>query len=568
MPDTSRSRLAALALALCLPASAMAQDAGAYLAARVAAEGGDHSSAAAWYSRATAADASNPALLEGALIAHVAAGPFDQASAVAQTMGSLNLHSPTMYVALVDKLAKAGDWDGIAALDTDLEAVGAVMQQLVTGWAELGRGHADAAMAAFDKVAQSQGLQAFGLYHKALALAMVGDLEGAEAILADPDHPVAVTRRGTLARVQLLSQLDRKDEARELLAQTFAESDPARRMLTAALDAGETLPWDIVRNPQDGMAEVFYTLASALSEEAGDTFTLVYARMATDLRPDHAEAQILVGDLLGGQGQTAMAIAAYGAVPDTDPLREAANISKADALFSNDQDAEAVATLKALAEERPDALGVQVALADALRQTEDFTAALPQYDKALQMIGSPSKQYWPVLFSRGITNDRLGRKEEAEADMRAALELVPDQPDVLNYLGYSLVEQHRKLDEALDMIERAVAAMPESGAIQDSLAWAFFRLGRFDEAVGPMETAVLLEPADPILTDHLGDIYWAVGRQDEARFQWRRALVFEPEPAEVERINRKLEKGLTQVLTDEGQTDFAATLTKAGHDDH
>ncbi|WP_128253243.1 tetratricopeptide repeat protein [Falsirhodobacter deserti] len=566
MPDQSLFRHAALALALILPAGAMAQDPGAYLAAKIAAEEGDHSTAAAWFDRALKADAGDARLLESTVIAHIASGKLDRAGAVAQTMGSLGLNSPTMYIALVDQLVKAGDWAGVIALQPDLDAVGSVMKQLVDAWAELGRGNADAAMAGFDRVAQAQGLQAFGLYHKALALALAGDLEGADAILADPDHAVANTRRGILARVQVLSQLDRADEARVVLEDSFAESDPARRMLVAALENGETLDWDIARNAQDGIAEVLYTLGSALAAEAGDTFTLIYARVATDLRPDHAEAQILVGDLLAGQGQTADALAAYDAVPDTDPLHEAAQISRADALFADDRGDEAVATLRALAEARPDALGVKVALADALRRTGDYTGSIAIYDEALGMIGSPSAQYWPVLFSRGMSHERLGQNEEAEADMRAALDLAPDQPEVLNYLGYSLVEQGRKLDEALDMIERAVAAHPDSGAIQDSLAWALFRLGRFEEAVEPMETAVLLEPADPILTDHLADIYWAVGRREEARFQWRRALIFNPEPDEVERIERKLEQGLDSVLIEEGHDDLAEKIAGQADD--
>lgn len=567
MPDQTFFRHAALALALCLPAAATAQDAGAYLAAKIAAEDGDHRAAADWFTRAVAADDISPTLLESAVIAHIAAGDLEQATAVAQTMGSAGLFSPTMYVALIDSLTKAGDWDGVVSTKAELDSIGAVMQDLVIGWAELGRGNADAAMKRFDRVAQAQGLQAFGLYHKALAMAMVGDLEGAQAILADPEHPVAATRRGTLAQVQILSQLDRPQDALALLEQSFGETDPARRMMTTALNSGEALPWDIVRTPQEGVAEVFYTLASALSAEAGDTFTLVYARLATDLRPDHAEAQILVGDLLGGQGQTDMAAAAYDSVPDTDPLREAAEIGKADAQFAAGRGADAVETLKALAASRPDSLGPQVAVADALRRTEDYPAALPAYDRALQMIGSPSAQYWPVLFSRGMTNERLGHHEAAEADMRAALDLAPDQPEVLNYLGYSLVEQGRKLDEALGMIERAVEALPESGAIQDSLGWALFSLGRFDEAVAPMETAAVLEPTDPILSDHLADVYWAVGRRTEARFQWQRALVFNPEPAEAERIARKLDVGLDQVLIDEGRGDFATKLAEA-HDNH
>ena len=151
----------------------------------------------------------------------------------------------------------------------------------------------------------------------------------------------------------------------------------------------------------------------------------------------------------------------------------------------------------------------------------------------------------------------MGEWDRAEADFRTALELNPGQPQVLNYLGYSLVEKQIKLDEALEMIEQAVAASPDSGYIVDSLGWVLYRLGRYDEAVGHMERAVELMPVDPVVNDHLGDVYWAVGRAREAQFQWMRALSFvDPEEvdgeADPDRMRRKLEVGLDVVLAEEG----------------
>ena len=147
--------------------------------------------------------------------------------------------------------------------------------------------------------------------------------------------------------------------------------------------------------------------------------------------------------------------------------------------------------------------------------------------------------------------------DAAEADFRAALEIDPEQPQVLNYLGYSLVERQEKLDEALSMIERAVEARPESGYIIDSLGWVLYRMGRYEDAVSHMERAVELMPVDPVVNDHLGDVYWAVGRKLEAEFQWRRALSFvDPEDTDAEakpdRIRRKLDVGLDVVLAEEG----------------
>ncbi|MCX8508578.1 MAG: tetratricopeptide repeat protein, partial [Rhodobacteraceae bacterium] len=127
-------------------------------------------------------------------------------------------------------------------------------------------------------------------------------------------------------------------------------------------------------------------------------------------------------------------------------------------------------------------------------------------------------------------------------------------------LGYSYLEKARNLDEALSMIERAAKARPDSGAISDSLAWAYFRLGRYRDAEKEMERAILLMPADAVLNDHLGDIYWAVGRKLEAGVQWKRALSFKPDEEEtVKRIHRKLEVGLDAVLKEEGAKPLAVT---------
>jgi Tfp pilus assembly protein PilF len=183
-------------------------------------------------------------------------------------------------------------------------------------------------------------------------------------------------------------------------------------------------------------------------------------------------------------------------------------------------------------------------LGDALRAQDDDQEAIAAYTVAMDLTAESDTRMWFLHFSRGIAYSQDGDSVAAEADFRAALAINPEQPQVLNYLGYSLVEEQRKLDEALDMIERAVAASPDSGYIVDSLGWVYYRLGRYEEAVVQMERAVELMPTDPILNDHLGDVYWAVGREREARFQWRRALSFAPHPdLDTDLVRRKIEDG-------------------------
>lgn len=548
---------ALLALSLALPGAAMADpDPGAYLAARVAASHTEYREAAAWYTRALMADPKNPQLMEGAITAHLSLGNIDAAAAVASRMKEAGQASQIATLVLMTDQAARGDW---AALDADAKAgrsVGRLLDGLAEAWTQLGLGNATEASAVFDELAESNGLAPFALYHKALALASVGDFEGADDILSGrAAGPFRVSRRGVIAHVQVLSQLEKFDEAIAALQSAFPNAeDPGTRAMITSLKTRTPIPFDVVRSPAEGLAETFHTIAATLagSGEADDTYILLYARAAIALRPDHGDAILLTGDLLDSIGQYDLAVEAYALVPPTDPASFAAEIGRAGALQADGNAEAALEVLRSLARAQDSMATVHLALGDALRREERWAEAVAAYDMAVERAGEPQPGLWTLYYSRAIAHERLNQWDKAEPDFRKALELNPDQPQVLNYLGYSLIDRGEKLDEALAMIEKAVAAEPDSGYIVDSLAWGLFKLARYDEAVEPMERASLLEPVDPIVTDHLGDVYWAVGRQMEARFQWRRALSFNPEEKDAARIRKKLEIGLDAVLASEG----------------
>ncbi len=551
-------RLAALALAavLALPAAAQTQEgsAGAYLSARVAASENDFREAARWYDRLLALGVNDAATLEGAVIAHLSLGDVERAADLSRLLVQKGGRSQTAYIALLTEQAKRGEFAALIADTMAGRSIGRLLDDLVMAWAALGDGRMSDAVAGFDKLAASPGLQAFGLYHKALALASVGDLEGADNILSGREAgQIALMRRGAIAHAQILSQLERNAEALALLEQAFGtEADPQIDGLRARLAAGEPVPYDMVTSPEQGIAEVFFTLSTALRGEAEDGYTLIYARAAAYLRPDHSEAILMAAGLLENLGQNALAGETYAGIAPGQPAYHVAEIGRADTLLALGKTEAALEVLQALTRSHGQLVEVQAALADALRRQERFADAIPVYSQAIGLIPEPVQRHWTLFYSRGISNERAGNWPEAEADFRRALELNPDQPQVLNYLGYSFVDRGENLEEALGMIERAVAAQPEAGYIIDSLAWALFRLGRYDEAVEPMERASLLEPVDPVVTDHLGDVYWAVGRKLEARFQWHRALSFDPTEKDATRIRRKLEVGLDAVLAEEG----------------
>lgn len=564
--------LLALCLAFGMPVQAQAPatvedigDAGAFLAARSAASRADYTAAAEWYARALLTDPKNPGLLEGAILANVGLGEFGPASNMARALKDLGEDSEIGYIALLIDDIQTENYAGVIERSRDGAAKGALLDALVTAWAQVGLGRMSDATATFDTLAKTEGMQAFGLYHKALALASAGDFEGADKILSDRSSGVLqAMRRSILAHVRVLSQLERNADALKLLDESFTtEADPELDQLRRRLAAGEPVPFDIVSSAKDGMAEVFYTVAMALGQDNDATRTLIYARGAQALRPGQDDIALLVAGVLVGQGQYDLAIDVYASIAADSPAYHIAEIGRAEATHAAGRKEAAIEVLQGLVRARPELLVGQIALADAYRREERFAEAREVYTTAISLLGTPAPENWPLYFSRGICAERLGDFEGTVADMREALRLNPDQPQVLNYLGYSYVDRGENLDEALGMIERAVAAEPGSGYIIDSLAWAYFRLGRYTEAVEPMERASLLEPVDPIVTDHLGDVYWAVGRTREAEFQWHRALSYGPAEKDAARIRLKLEKGLDAVLAEEGAAPIAPVEAKA-----
>lgn len=546
----------ALTVSGLLPLSAAKADglAGPFLAAQQAIYESDFKEAATHFSRALIQDPSNPYLLENALGAFVSLGDFERAIPIARKMQSDGIEGQTSHMVLTaDQLKRESYGQAIEDL-TAGRAIGPLVDGLIIAWSNVGLGKMSEALDGFDAVAKEPGLASFGLYHKALAFALVGDFESADKIFAGEAGAVLrASRMGILAHSQVLSQLDRNPDAIELLDAVFGEDlDPQTAAMRAQLDADETLEFTAVRSVTDGLAEVFFTVAEALALDADENYTLFYTRTALYLNPDHITALLLTAELLANLGRHELATDVYNQVPADNPAFHVAEMGRADALFDAGKSDTAIEVLRQLTKTHGDLPIVHIKLGDKLRQLELFEEATKAYDAGLALYAEPQANQWFVYYARGITHERSDNWQQAEADLRLALELQPGQPHVLNYLGYSFVEKNENLEEAMAMIEQAVVARPDDGYITDSLAWGLFRLGFYEDAVKPMERAAELLPVDPIVNDHLGDVYWAVGRQLEAQFQWRRALSFEPEDKDATRIRRKLEIGLDEVLLEEG----------------
>jgi Flp pilus assembly protein TadD len=391
-------------------------------------------------------------------------------------------------------------------------------------------------------MAQNAGLATVAGFHQALIADRGGDTEGAEAafrrtLAASADRP-SLQLVDVFAR--FLIRNGKPEEASKLVAD-FVASNPQTLLIepTLAVVEGRAEPDRLLADVRGGVSEVFRNVASLLNRKQLRTEALLFIRMALDLAPDDASAKFSLAQLLEARERGDLAIEAYEKIDPQSPYSWYARLGVADVLHARGESDEAIRLLRAMSSERPERADAPRALADLLRITERFDDAVTAYDLAVKRMGGDPD--WGLLYTRGIALERAKRWDRAEQDFLKALDVSPEQPLVLNYLGYSWVEQGVQLERARRMIETAVEKRPRDGYITDSLGWVLYRLGDFENAVVHLERAVALEPGDPVINDHLGDAYWVVGRKLEARFQWLRSLSLEPDRDVEAVLRQKLE---------------------------
>ena len=297
---------------------------------------------------------------------------------------------------------------------------------------------------------------------------------------------------------------------------------------------------------QAGAAEALYGLGASLGRRGGEDLGLVYLQLGLYLAPNHPLALLSLADLYEALKKPELAIDVYKRVPANSPLHRNAAIQMAANLDTLNRVDEAEKQLDALIKERPKDIEAIMALGNVQRGHKKFAECADTYGKGIATIAHPEKANWVIYYFQGICYERSHNWPKAEADLKEALKLFPEQPHVLNYLGYSWIDQGVNLDDGMAMIKRAVQQRPDDGYIVDSLGWAFFRLGNYPEAVKQLERAIELKPEDPTINDHLGDAYWRIGRVLEARFQWAHARDLKPDPEDLPKIEEKLKNGMPE----------------------
>ncbi len=527
---------------------------GSILAARVAEADDDLASAITYYKRALIYDSSNNSIKQSLLLALIAEGRFDESLPYAEQLKAVPEAERFSRLALAVDAIRKKEYNKVEhlmklTLQSDVDSL---ISGIVTAWAKYGAGDAKGAAKYLQDL---QGPEWFGLftsYHQALIEEAAGDKTAAEETysLAIDNIAAASTAPGTYLRLAeaytgFLARQDKKQAALAALdkADEFA---PGRLPLQALRKlVNEDKPVEpLAANPSQGVAEILFNVGSALDRDGGEPLVRVYLNYALALEPHDDLALMQLAETAETKRQAQKAIDYYRRVPEASAFRRISEMQIGLNLADLDKQDEAVAQLKKLIADDPKDMRAYLGLGSVYAAKENYKAAAENYDVAVTQIDKPTREHWNVFYQRGIAYERIKEWDKAEPNFKKALELFPDQPQVLNYLGYSWIDKDMNLEEGLDLIRKAVELRPSDGYIVDSLGWAFYKLGRYPEAVTELERAVSLRPEDPVLNDHLGDAYWRVGRQLEATFQWRHARDMKPEPDVLATVEKKLKEGL------------------------
>jgi tetratricopeptide (TPR) repeat protein len=514
---------------------------GAYLAGRLATAESDTRVAADSMLAALRADPDQPEVVERAFVATLLDGR-PEAVRLARRLPDNSLAA--LLVAGTD--AQAGRWDRTEQRIRSLprQGVSQLLQPMLLAWALQGKGQTEAALALLRPLAESGRLRTLYAMHAALICDIAGRQREAERFvriaIGDP-QPM------TLRLVQIAGGIlyrGGKEADAERLAEAFARSQEDLVLSGSPAAQRDLFATRAVASPVEGFAEAYLALAGSLRGQGAAEFSLALTRLALRLRPGFAPALLMGSDALADEQQYAAALAMLDQVPADDVLSGLVGLRRAAVLDKMDRTDEAAAQLRSLAAAFPTSSQPYARLGDIMRGRQRWAEAATAYAEAIRRVAAPTAAHWPLFYSRGVALERAGDWPAAEADFRRALELSPEQPYVLNYLGYTWVERGEHLAEARRMLERAVALRPQDGNIADSLGWALFKIGDMPGAVRWLERAVELEPRNSVINDHLGDAYWSAGRQREAQFQWRRALALGPEGDEGPKIEAKIRSGL------------------------
>ena len=521
--------------------------AGSFLASRFARQSEDLGEAAKYLSDSLKADPDNEALKLEAMRTQLLAGNTKEAIALANALAANATRDPLIATLLMLQAVEAKDYVKARQwAETSPEAgLYGIVRPMVLQWLDIAQGKVKGEVNLKAAIDKSGFFAPFMTYHLALMNDVLGNKEAAlAAYLKASADPAITPYRVVESLANFYARRNEWDKAQAAF-DTYAKANPDSSLIPPKLSASKDSVEPVVANARDGLAELFFTTASILFGEEATQDTFLYLRIALVLKPDLPPAQLMLANLYEQVEDYSSAVAVYDGIAKGSVFYRRGQIRKALNFEALDKKQEALALLDTVAQQYPDDNLALITKGDMLRAEDRFTDAITAYSEAIRRVEPLGNGSWPLLYARGISYERAGQWEKAEADFNRALTLEPNQPDVLNYLAYSWLLMNKNIDKARIYLETALLARPEDPHIIDSVGWAEYLAGNYTKSVEYFEHAAELMPDDPTVNHHLGDAYWRVGRETEARFSWQRALNHNPEEeADINALKDKLENGL------------------------
>jgi len=520
---------------------------GTYLAAKFAASQGEIDGAAAYYAKLLDYDPGNSDLIARTFLFAASAGDMEAAIPLARRVVLMDPRNRPAHLLLA---AAALQSENYSLAEEEIEQAGggaffSLTNTLIQAWALAGAGSTDDALVILNRLGDQNGVQALQAFHRALILEYSGRLDAAGEAYRDTIATPGIGARGADALGRFLRRSGRTEEA-EVLYLRLAERSPETPIAKVGLSeiAAGQVPAALISSPAEGAAEGLFSLASSLTGENNSDIAVLYFNIAIYLRPDFELARAFLGDRYERIEKYSKAIEVYSQISPESPYYPMLEVQTAVNLGRIGRPDAAIAKMQALTRSDPTDTDAWTALGDLWRGVGEYEKAIPAYDRSITQLSEGDERLVELYFARGICHQSLDNWEEAEDDFQSSLAIDPERADVLNYLGYSWVDQGINLAQALIMLEKARSLRPLDGFIADSVGWAYYKLGRYGEAAEVLEQAVQLAPGASEINDHLGDAYWMIGRELDARFEWTHALNLDPEPEVRPIIERKLRVGL------------------------
>ncbi len=522
---------------------------GSFLAARYADAQQDPAAATRYYSMALQADPDNRSLVDEGFIAAVLSGSKE----ATQLAGQVNGNAIAVML-LGNQAALAGNYAEAQRqfLLLPHDQLSGLLQPLLLAWAKFGAGDPAGALAGLVPAANGSPFGAVYILNAALIADQAADMKDAVALYGAADSS---DQAPNLRMAQIMASWKARQgepDAARVELQQMAETHPT---LAAALPNLEAHVGDpVISNANDGLAEAYLSIAGVLNQPSQTLLQVTFLRFALAMRPDLAAARLLLANVQAGGNQPGPnaappsanqmrdALATLQPIPPHDPLYVPAALQEATLMAGLGQNDQAVALLTQLAAQNNDIDALETA-GDVLRDNSQFGQAIGYYDRAIALLPRPAASgAWSLYYDRAICRDESGDWKAAEPDLQTALSLSPNQPYVLNYLGYTWALRGENLKQAAAMLKQAAGLAPNEGAIVDSLGYVNLKEGDTQNAVKLLTQAVEMDPDDAEVNAHLGDAFYAAGLRLQADYQWQRALSLKPDTKLQAEITDKLKQ--------------------------